>query len=1003
MIRELPVKPVVPALETLPVNVLLAIGEHMVAGKRQPLFDRTKAAAALLDWPRTRAVLTPHIWAPSPDAPRRAVRARARKVSARDLADDLVRTPRFLGLKRDGGKPNDASRYDIVHCVSHIGRNYDGDPLMFLGVDLTLSPGMLRDALVRCGTRLLILQSLGYHHRGDCTEQLAEFVAGAGGPAVLVVPDDETRKAEAYMRDLYARILRNQPIEDAAGGTGPDTLFAYGTGGERLLRFESMIERLDQQLRDYSGLVDGLLYELDKSGRAVASADDLESLRSLHLRIGRARSELESARESVGAHAKNGSSLLAGVATDVARIKEEIGHHPGEGALHTKFDMLAYRLGESRRERERVAPDSPRETGRPRRRRVGSIRFKDTAPPQADVAESATPLAATSLVPATERQINIWIGESDQGFEEVLKIGETYRLNFRVGQPVRGSLTSGDAAKVSASDVPKGGLPVDWLVVAHGAELAGGTPDTAVSVVNIEATPTWSGRFKLLIPEDGDSATPQLRIRPLEAAPVLDVVITARKEQGYATYNEVYRQLRIELAASERPAAAPAEPLRIADDLMPTATAHVGLRTTHEWTTPRGILSVIVFGAQAAVQGVAGAEQVDSLESWTGVPALVSGKIKNVRDAAEELRATFERHFNNIDPIDLTDRLNRWKPEYNWSSLADHADPAHRQEWDRMAASPELRKLALYGRQLFHAFFGHDSNLHKWIAALEPGARLNISWTPRAGPGFIPHVPWGLMYVADVPPDGRPIDPMGFLGLRCRLAYTAHVSAPASRSLGALAGTYRAHFLYWGEGPADPTGEEARWQRTQWGTWQNQIFVPQTVQNAKAELLNLLNNPQPSPTSVLYLFCQCNTGAGNNPILRFGSTNDPANVIIQTDFGTAAFADRPLVFANACTTVAADPYMANDLEDAFFERDCRAFIGTESKVPIVLASRFAEIFFRFFYRVLDPSPMAAGEALAQARLFLWTHYRNIGGLFYACVNQYDLFLAGEDEIVALRA
>jgi hypothetical protein len=141
---------------------------------------------------------------------------------------------------------------------------------------------------------------------------------------------------------------------------------------------------------------------------------------------------------------------------------------------------------------------------------------------------------------------------------------------------------------------------------------------------------------------------------------------------------------------------------------------------------------------------------------------------------------------------------------------------------------------------------------------------------------------------------------------------------------------------------------------------------------------------------VLYLFCQCNPGAGNNPTLRFGSTNDPANVIVQTDFGTSALADRPLVFANACTTVAADPYMANDLEEAFFDRDCRAYIGTETKVPIIFGSRFAEIFFRFFYRLLDPAPMAAGEAVTQARLFLWTHYRNIGGLFYSHVNQYDL-------------
>ena len=51
---------------------------------------------------------------------------------------------------------------------------------------------------------------------------------------------------------------------------------------------------------------------------------------------------------------------------------------------------------------------------------------------------------------------------------------------------------------------------------------------------------------------------------------------------------------------------------------------------------------------------------------------------------------------------------------------------------------------------------------------------------------------------------------------------------------------------------------------------------------------------------------------------------------------------------------------------------------------------------------INDEPMAAGEAVTQTRLFLWTHYRNIGGLLYAYVNQYDLFLARDDEVLALR-
>jgi hypothetical protein len=513
---------------------------------------------------------------------------------------------------------------------------------------------------------------------------------------------------------------------------------------------------------------------------------------------------------------------------------------------------------------------------------------------------------------------------------------------------------------------------------------------------------TWGGRFGLLIPETGDSAVPQLRVKPLKGNPQLDVVITARRE--------IYRQFKIALAVSDNPGAKRAEPARVIDELLLAPTAQIGLRTTHEWTTPVGVLNVaVVAGSQAFVQGNTGGNEVNSIEPWGGVQALVSGRIKNVRDAAEQLRAIFEKHFDDIDQADLANRLKAWGkgsggPEYDWSLLGNYADTGHQQQWDHMAVSTELRQLALQGRLLFQAFFPNHTNLRGWVAALSPGARLNITWTPLAGPGFIPHVPWGLMYFEDVPPAGQPVDPMGFLGLRCRLAYNSHAVQAASRSLGALNETHRTHFLYWGDGANDVTGREARWQRSQWSAWQNQVFIPQqAAKDAKAELLELLNDPQPAPTSLLYFFCQCNADANNAPALRFGANNDVANMVKQMDFGTTALADRPLVFANACTTAAADPYIANELEENFFERECRAYLGTETKVPIVFGSRFAEIFFHFFYRMLDPAPMAAGEAVAQTRLFLWTHYRNIGGLFYCYINQYELFLARDDEVRALRA
>jgi hypothetical protein len=607
MIRELPVKPVVAPLATLPINVLLAVGEHMVEDNRQRLLNRM-ATALLGDWSRINTVLNLHIWTPGSDEePRSGSLAKPGTSHTRELPDDVVRTSRFIGLPdSDDGKPDETVRYDVVHCISRIGirrrgEPYDDpvgrydypypdwsydpvwsydypypvgsyeDPEMSLGFDL--SPGTLRDALVRCGARLLILQSLGDRHIGKSAERLAEFVAGAGGPAVLVVADgrseqelfrkgaaDGRHRVNAYLRDIYGRILRNQPIEEAAAAASgrPETLFVHGTGGDRLLRFDSMMGRLEQQLRDYTGLVDKLLDRIrEHGGLAARYVDQLRSLHKLQPWIRAVLAGLARARTSVGAHAADGAILLAAVVAEMSRIKAEAGHHRGEGFLHTKFDQLYYGgIPEALREEERVAAEQPDQVLVP-------------------------PSAATSLVPATERQINIWIGDG-ACLKQVLQIGETYLLNFRVGSPVSGSLTSGEAAAVSSRDVPPGGLPTDWLVVAHGAELAAGTPDTEVSTAKIGRISTWSGRFKILIPEEGDSATPQLRIKPLYFTTAIEVVITARKEEGFPRFNEFYRQFKIELAAAGTSDAAPLQPIRIADEFMPTVTAHVGLRTTHE-------------------------------------------------------------------------------------------------------------------------------------------------------------------------------------------------------------------------------------------------------------------------------------------------------------------------------------------------------------------------------------------------------------------------------------
>jgi hypothetical protein len=203
----------------------------------------------------------------------------------------------------------------------------------------------------------------------------------------------------------------------------------------------------------------------------------------------------------------------------------------------------------------------------------------------------------------------------------------------------------------------------------------------------------------------------------------------------------------------------------------------------------------------------------------------------------------------------------------------------------------------------------------------------------------------------------------------------------------------------------DTAATESRWQRARYRQLPNQLIVPadESGLGAKIALDSLLSAPARHPMTVLYLFCRSAEGDSRELVLRFANAAGSENELRQTEMGLKQFADRPLVFANACSTSAADPYVANLLEMAFFQRGCRAFIGSEVKVPIVLASRFAALFFHFFFRRVDGAPVSAVEALAQTRLFLWRRYRNLGGLLYCLINKYDLYMADEQEILALAA
>ena len=622
-------------------------------------------------------------------------------------------------------------------------------------------------------------------------------------------------------------------------------------------------------------------------------------------------------------------------------------------------------------------------------------------PPQAEAAEeeSVNWVGGTGEAPPTEGEllINAWISERQENPEEPLQTGHAYTLNFNVGRMHPATLVRPDDAALPESDIPPGGLLTEWLITSASAELSAFTRGVNIEVKTGDGGALiWIAKFSLLVQRGQESETIQLSVVPhADGESEVDILILAA--------SQVYRHLSIGLTAysgGEPESRDPAVMFRT--DTYLTPAAHLNLRTTHEWTTPPGELTIQVLPVGlAAVYGDVAGQSIGTSVPWTASPPLMAGKMENVRSAMDRLRAKWEAYLNDIDLADLELALkllaSQYSGPYDWSSLPNFADAAHQQRWSDVEKSAELRELAVYGHQLYDAVFPPQTELRNWMDHLQPGHRVNIVWQ---GAG-VSDVPWGLMYLPDPPDPGDPVDATGFLALRLRMEYRPFFAQGGAKNLGDLQHAARAFFFYWGDKEADPAARESQWQRSQWGSLTNHVVVPASAPAQKQDILNFFKTKQELPVTVLYMFCHCTVGEGNSPVLRFGNTNAAADVIKGTDL-TRPLPDRPLVFMNACTSSASDPYKVNDLESYFFNSGCRAYVGTEAKVPIEFASRFATLFFAFLFRLLDDAPMAAGEAVAQTRLYFWTRYRNIGGLFYSYVNQYELYLAEDAEVRALR-
>lgn len=571
------------------------------------------------------------------------------------------------------------------------------------------------------------------------------------------------------------------------------------------------------------------------------------------------------------------------------------------------------------------------------------------------------------------------------------KEAETYLLRFRVGPWTAESLAFGNTG---VKDVPKDGLETHWVVTSIDVEFVTAPNTCAVQKIGN----TSVANFYLLIPEQGESETKEVAVVGGAKPGNLLVTIYVVNAQDR---RELYREVSVSLAG--RP--------KVKADATFKVPQHTHLGTPHEWTTPAEHIQISIKNSVADISTKkirltdhTFTEQFDATDNK------ISGAIKNVRDSLEKIRENHETYFNDLDPNDISIRCDSgfWKPYYanthGWQPLPDSCDNEHEIAFKQVQNSEEWRRLASDGYTLFDQCFPRGTKIRALLEKLLPGSRIDFHWTEQSGAGWVSHVPWALMYMEPVDVTGvTPADPEKFLGLRFRIGTRSWNVNNGSVALGGLDKTNWMHLLYWGNKPGDETATEAQWQTIEFNKWKQSRLLPNAaLPDPKKQIVFAFDAPSPSPVSVLYFYCHCSVGDGSQINLRFGNSSRPEDTIDRTELSQRSLTDGPIIFANACTTSQGDPHGTSALEQSFFKRDVRAFIGTETMVPIKLASKFAWLYFQFFYRNVDATPMAAGEALTQARIFLWTQYKNIGGLFYSMTNQYDLYLASDEEVLALR-
>lgn len=371
----------------------------------------------------------------------------------------------------------------------------------------------------------------------------------------------------------------------------------------------------------------------------------------------------------------------------------------------------------------------------------------------------AGPVNHTLVETATStKTINAWIEEREDRPDEPLVVGNPYALSFKLGDAVAYNLFSGQDTDVAESDIPLEGLMTRWTVVSKSVELRSTSPGVRVHAWPPDSPSSWTAHFTLPVLRDRESDIIRLGIIPHDPeAARLNVLIDVGVDP--------WREFAVDLVTVKRegePAPPISPAVKIIDEVILAPADQLNLDPPHEWQTPRGTLTLRMRGrgrievtGQALQDGVV--VDIEDESHWGGNAAEVANLIPALRSAGEAFRSTEQSYLNDIDHDDLIQRLAQFAPVYDWNQVPDLADERHRDTWKRVASSQTLHRLATIGHALYQRCFPNrqDHPIRGWLDSLPAGYQLNIRWT-MDDPGWIPHMPWGLMYMRE---PTLPIDP----------------------------------------------------------------------------------------------------------------------------------------------------------------------------------------------------------------------------------------------------